>query len=87
MKTEFDNTENEALNKTDVMRWISVTDRLPDNNMNVLAYKTSGLITQMSFHAPFDSGQRIFQWWGFGTWLNQNSQVTHWMPMPFPPIA
>jgi len=70
-----------------VMHWVSVTDRLPETNCDVLAYKQNGLITQMSYHAPFDSGKRIFQWWGFGSWLDQHSQVTHWMPMPKPPCA
>ena len=72
---------------TAVMRWVSVKDELPRENSNVLVYKTSGLITQMSYHAPFDSQERIFQWWGFGNWLNQHSQVIHWMYMPEPPIT
>ena len=78
---------NEPLSKTAVMRWVSVKDALPNENCEVLAYKTSGLITQMSFHVPFDSAERIFQWWGFGIWLNQHSQVTHWMLMPPAPIS
>lgn len=67
------------------MQWIDVKDSLPETNGNVLAYKSNGLITLMSYHAPFDSGKRIFQWWGFGEWLDQHSQVTHWLPLPEPP--
>jgi len=67
------------------MEWISVKDRLPETNMSVLVAKHNGRVFQMSYHRPFDSGMRIFQWWGFGKWLDQHSQVTHWMPLPAPP--
>lgn len=67
------------------MNWISVKERLPEEIMDVLVVKHNGLITVMSWHAPFDSGKRIFQWWGFGRWVNQHSQITHWMPLPEPP--
>lgn len=65
--------------------WISVKDRLPETNCDVLVAKNNGRVFQMSYHAPFDSGKRIFQWWGFGKWVDQHSQVTHWMPLPEPP--
>jgi len=87
MEETSKNNENAQLGIGAVMHWVAVSERLPEINCNVLAYKSSGLITQMSFHASFDSGKRQFHWWGFGTWLNQHSQVTHWMPMPEPPIA
>jgi len=64
------------------MEWIDVNDRLPDTNCEVLAAKNNGRVFQMSYHAPFDSGKRAFQWWGFGKWVDQHSQVTHWMPIP-----
>lgn len=67
--------------------WISVEDRLPETSCDVLAVKRNGLIVQMSYHAPFDHGKRIFQWWGFGEWIDQHSQVTHWMPIPDLPDA
>jgi hypothetical protein len=53
---------------------------ITDNN-NVLAYKKMGLITQMSYHARLTL-KVYFSMVGFGTWLNQHSQVTHWMYMP-----
>lgn len=67
------------------MEWISVKDRLPETNCDVLVAKQNGRVFQMSYHAPFDSGKRIFQWWGFSKWVDQHSQVTHWMPLPEPP--
>lgn len=74
--------EQQADEILSLTQWVSVKDRLPENNCYVLACKSNGLISQMSYHAPFDSGKRIFQWWAFGYWLDQNSQVTHWMPLP-----
>jgi hypothetical protein len=65
--------------------WVAVSERLPETNCYVLVHKSNGLIAQMSYHAPFDSDKRLFHWWGFGTWINQHSQVTHWMPMPDTP--
>jgi hypothetical protein len=83
-----DNLKHETptdANNVLVAGWISVNDRLPETNCDVLVAKTNGRVFQMSYHAPFDSGKRIFQWWGFGKWVDQHSQVTHWMPLPSPP--
>jgi len=77
----------EILHQTSAIRWVAVSERLPETNCNVLVCKSNGLIKQMSYHAPFDSGKRLFHWWGFGTWINQHSQVTHWMPIPEPPYT
>lgn len=62
--------------------WISVKDRLPSEVCTVLVAKINGKIMIMSYHAPFDSGKRMFQWWAFGKWQIQDSQVTHWMQLP-----
>lgn len=75
--------ENERLKAE--REWISVEDRLPETNCDVLTVKKNGRVIFMSFHAPFDSGKRIFQWWCFGAWVDQHRQVTHWMPLPNPP--
>ena len=61
--------------------WISVDDELPSEIGQYLVKKLHGRITVMHFHAPFDSGKRIFQWWGFGRWNDQHKQVTHWKPI------
>ena len=60
-------------------KWISVKDKLPDNKTNVLCYsvwrddKRLAHITVRRFakHKFVDSSMR----------------VTHWMPLPKPPIA
>ena len=67
--------------------WISVAERLPETACDVLVVKHNGRVFMMSYHAPFDSGKRIFQWWGFGNWVDQNSQVTHWMLLPVAPAC
>jgi len=67
------------------MKWISVKERLPETQMNVLVVKENGKVFEMSYHAPFDSDKRIFQWWAFGKYIDQHNQVTHWMPLPEPP--
>jgi hypothetical protein len=77
--------QNPPLQQTAVISWVAVTERLPETNCDVLVVKKNGKVVPMSFHAPFDSGKRIFQWWGFGAWVDQHKQVTHWMPMPEPP--
>ncbi len=75
------------LNKNDTNKdkWISVNERFPDINCDVLVAKRNGRILQMSYHSPFDSGKRIFHWWGFGRWMDQHSQVTHWQLLPSAP--
>jgi len=90
--TELPEQSQSSINSKDdvispVMQWVSVTDRLPENNCEVLVTKENGRVFAMSYHAPFDSCKRIFQWWGFGKWVDQHRQVTHWMYMPQPPIA
>jgi len=82
MRTESKHQEGNNANTVLVAGWISVSDRLPETSCDVLAAKHNGKVYQMSYHAPFDSAKRIFQWWGFGQWVNQHSQVTHWMPIP-----
>lgn len=67
------------------MCFISVKDRLPDTFCDVLAVKKNGRVYIMSYHAPFDTGKRIFQCFWFGKWIDQHSQVTHWMLIPNTP--
>lgn len=61
--------------------WISVDDELPNEVGDYLVKKIDGSITIMSYHPRFDSGKRIFQWFGFGMWIDQHKKVTHWRPI------
>lgn len=53
--------------------WISVKDRLPDEDTRVLVY-IKGTYT-------FFDTDRIL----YGKWVRWNASVTHWMPLPEPP--
>ena len=57
------------------MKWIPVTERLPDNWREVIAYRGEVLIS-IEWLEPN----------GEGAYDNiHNPAVTHWMPLPEPP--
>ena len=64
-----------------VQEWISVDDRLPENNQWTLCF-----MKDKSF-GTF----RVFQWnyidwqWNDGNERWKEKDVTHWMPLPQPP--
>lgn len=56
--------------------WISVKDRLPEPDTDVLARRATGMEVE-SYHKEGNG------WW---TWdVVNNWRVTHWMPLPEPP--
>lgn len=57
-----------------VMEWISVKDRLPDNNERVLVHVVG---------KPFNIDADRFV---NSRWVKWNGCVAHWMPLPEPPI-
>ena len=62
------------------MDWISVDDRLPENDALVFFSHFTG--TQVGLDIAFyDDGQ----WWNNSDRLVLG--VTHWMPLPKPPVA
>lgn len=55
--------------------WISVKDRLPEEDIRVLVYlNTNRSYTKMDTDRRFE-----------GKWVRWASDVTHWMPLPAPP--
>ena len=62
------------------MEWISVKDRLPENDTRVLAYCKDRCIHDVKWrwadNAWYDKGSAAVYLAGF---------VTHWLPMPEPP--
>lgn len=61
--------------------WISVTDKLPDENEEVLIYVADGVFgayTTISHYKPND----FVKWHG----IYVNETVTHWQPLPAPPV-
>ena len=56
--------------------WISVDERLPEENARVLVYLTH----QAYGHTHMDT-DRIYG----GTWVRWSGSITHWMPLPEPP--
>ena len=78
-----------------VPRWISVEERLPELDQDVLVYavgKEDGfkdcthitISQRYVFHIiPWDSGNE--EWQAPWPYFNLNYDVTHWMPLPEPP--
>ena len=59
--------------------WISVKDRLPEDNTNVLVYRGS-LISVYTYigHNEWEDD--------YGYWSRTDDDgITHWMPLPEPP--
>lgn len=65
---------------TDKGEWVSVEDRLPENNDNVLIYANkTGEKIEIAFYNDDDK-----EWQGLNSfWL---PYVTHWQPLPSPPL-
>ena len=62
-----------------VQEWISVDDRLPDDNDRVIAFRPN---------EPETSAYKYCIMWGWSVKvsLKQHSRgITHWMPLPPPP--
>lgn len=63
--------------KADALRWILSTERLPDENTEVLVcYISTGWIEKDEL-----DGDGEFMWWDGTNW---NIEDTAWMPLPEP---
>ncbi len=67
--------ENAALREK--QRWITVTERLPDDDATVLTYKNGILEVQ-----KYEKGRNG---WICNGWFWSLANVTHWMPLPEAP--
>ncbi len=68
------------------MNWISVDERLPDDQQEILTYwPERNMIQVQRFYEDYAG---LGRWWMHG-WQNHSlkyNRITHWMPLPAPPI-
>ena len=71
----------EAIEELSKPRWIPVTERLPEEYVNVLCHLRS--LDRKSEYYSIDHLMEDGQWWkAANSWKHE---VTHWMPLPEPP--
>lgn len=66
------------------MEWININDQLPENSKNVLICHSHGFITLGWLRDPKYYTYRASKW---DSVSGVKSNVTHWMPLPAPPIS
>ena len=66
-----------AAGKRDAMKWIPVTERLPEKNRCILICSKQGGIAE----GVYMGGRAWIQY----RWNAVGMDVTHWMPLPEPP--
>jgi hypothetical protein len=66
------------------MKWISVKDRLPEENDYFLCYRTNIYRgKEISLYEVLEFIEKFKVWRGNG--YPNTEDVTHWMPLPEPP--
>lgn len=73
-----DNADYLIANGVTVQEWISVKDRLPEHEVDVLCYTIYQEIEILQF-------DESVKWWTGSEYDYEKEQVTHWMPLPQPP--
>lgn len=66
-------------------KWISVEDRLPEDDVNVIVYAVSnngGYTIVVTFHTHTLYGLNIEGWASPWQYFTRNYTITHWMPIP-----
>lgn len=58
-----------------VREWIPVTERLPEKNTAVIAATDIGIVFQC-----------LYAYDGWDLWEGNEVNITHWMPLPAPPM-
>ena len=61
-------------NGVTVQEWVSVEDRLPEENTTVIAATDKGIVFQC-----------LYDYDGWDLWDGNEINITHWQPMPEPP--
>ena len=61
-----------------VQKWISVDERLPDDNDRVIAFRPNESETSAYKYC-------VMWGWSVKVSLKQHRGITHWMPIPKPP--
>lgn len=68
------------------MEWISVNDRLPEIDQNVLLFTDSGIIEGCRIDSKYGEWNFIsLLAHGCGCCSSDEDIVTYWMPLPEPP--
>lgn len=57
-----------------VQEWVSVKDRLPEENTTVIVATDNGIVFQC-----------LYSYDGWDLWDDNDINITHWQPMPQPP--
>ena len=65
-------------NGVTVQEWISVDERLPDDNDRVIAFRPNESETSAYKYC-------VMWGWSVKVSLKQHRGITHWMPLPEPP--
>ena len=72
-----------------VQEWISVKDKLPPYNRDVLVYRPSMamkiLVDKYAWHYRDDDNEWYEDWALYGKDANGNPVITHWAYLPQPP--
>lgn len=71
-KLAIDALEKE--NGVTVKEWVSVGDRLPEENTTVIVATDNGIVFQC-----------LYSYDGWDLWDDNDVNITHWQPMPHPP--
>lgn len=69
-------------------KWISVKDRLPEDNLNVLVYAigdNENSVIAMTGYTHKMYGYNIEGWRSPWQYFFYEYKITHWMPLPEPP--
>lgn len=79
-KNGYERGYNDATDNNVGSKWISVSERLPEDDSNVLAYLRIGEEGRI-YPANYAKGV----WWDCSFNTPATKTTTHWMPLPEPP--